>query len=212
MRARGDGYGPQDGAPVTTFAFSGDPVTVQPWSEGNPCDGQPIEPDERRFAIHTGPFTLANGASQEIVFAQGTSNLNSVTALRAADALAQATFDNGFVVASEGGPADADAFAAAPNPITTEACVSVGETAGAVRTILFDVLGRQVAVVHDGPLAGELRVPGAGLVPGVYLLRVRADGVERTVRLVRRYALTPRRSTYRPRRGAQRGRPALSWL
>ena len=191
MRAFGDGYGAQNGAPITRFAFSGDPVTRQLWSERNPVGTAAANgPGDRRFAIHTGPFTLASGAAQDvvfgIVFAQGTSNLTSITALRAADALAQATFDNGFVVASEGGPADARTLAAAPNPFTTEARVAVGETARSVRAVLFDVLGRQVAVVHDGPLSGELRVSGASLVPGVYLLRVQTADGERSVRLVRR--------------------------
>ncbi len=47
------------------------------------------------------------------------------------------------------------------------------------------MLAREVAVAHEGPFAGALRVPGEGLRPGVYLLRVRTGETERTVRLVR---------------------------
>jgi hypothetical protein len=193
MRAYGDGYQEPQGA-VTTFAFPGDPVTSQWWSERNPFGTGPPSPNapgDRRFALHTGPFTLASGASQDvvlgIVFAQGTSFLNSVTALRAADATVQAFYDADFVVASEGAPRSGAPLAVAPNPFTTEARVSVGAAPGAeVHAVLFDVLGRQVAAVHAGPLSGDLRVSGAGLAPGVYVLRVRAEGTERAVRLVRR--------------------------
>ena len=189
MRAFGDGYQETQGA-ATTFAFPGDPVTNQAWSERNTGAGAAV-PSDRRFAIHTGPFTLAPGDSQDIVFgivfAQGTSNLNSVTALRAADALAQATFDNGFVVASSETPAVTEArLSVSPNPFTAEARVRVGDVSGPVRAVLYDVLGREVAVVHDGLVSGEIRVSGARLVPGVYLLRVRSAAGEQTVRLVRR--------------------------
>jgi hypothetical protein len=167
-------------------------VTNQTWSEVNNGLSGPNTPGDRRIALHTGPFTLASGAQQDIifgiVFAQGTSNLNSVTALRAASDLAQATFDAGFVVGSEGTPAEPAALGApSPNPFTAEARVSVGAAPGAdVHAVLLDVLGREVALVHDGPLSGDLRVSGAGLAPGVYLLRVRTAEAERTVRLVRR--------------------------
>ena len=104
MRARGDGYGAQDGAPITKFAFPGDPVVGEFWSELN-LDGAGAASTgaDRRFAISTGPFTLQPNDPQDIVFgvvfAQGASNLGSVTALRAADRLAQTAYDNNFQLA-----------------------------------------------------------------------------------------------------------------
>ncbi len=100
MRAFGDGYQETQGN-VTKFAFPGDPVTNQPWSAVNPGAGQtPISGADRRFAISTGPFTLANGDEQDIVFgivfAVGQDNLDSITALRNADKIAQAAFNIGF--------------------------------------------------------------------------------------------------------------------
>ncbi len=193
MRAFGDGYQETQGD-VTKFAFPGDPVTNQAWSERNPGAGRPALPSgDRRFALHTGPFTLNPNDEQDIVFgivyARGSSNLSSITALRAADALAQQTFDADFVVpvAGEDQPeAQAALGAPTPNPFSAETRVAVGATGGPVRAVLFDVLGRQVAVVHDGPLAGDLVVPGAGLVPGLYVLRVTTPTGERSVRIVRR--------------------------
>ena len=53
--------------------------------------------------IHTGPFTLERNDPQDIVFgivfAQGADRFGSVSALRAADRLAQTAYDNGFELA-----------------------------------------------------------------------------------------------------------------
>jgi hypothetical protein len=191
MRAFGSGYQQTQGA-VTKFAFPGDPVANQVWSERNPGT-EANAPGDRRFALHTGPFTLANGQAQDvvfgIVFGQGTNNLNSITALRAADALAQTAFASGFFpppVAGESGPEAAEALRAAPNPFADVTRVAVGAQGEAVRAVLYDVLGREVDVVHDGPLSGDLSVSGAGLRPGLYVLRIQTAGAARTVRLVRR--------------------------
>ena len=60
----------------------------------------------------------------------------------------------------------------------------------AVSAAAYDVLGRRVAVLHDGPLAAgahALAFDGGGLPDGVYLVRVRAGGLEavRAVTLAR---------------------------
>ena len=104
MRARGDGYGDQDGAPITKFAFPGDPVTQEFWSEvNNDGNGTDNGAGDRRFAIHTGPFTLERNTPQDIVFgivfAQGADRFGSITALRGADRLAQTAYDNNFRLA-----------------------------------------------------------------------------------------------------------------
>ena len=103
MRAYGDGYRETQGE-ETVFAFPGDPVTDQTWSEVNPGAGAPNNiAGDRRFAIHTGPFTLNNRDSQDIVFGivygRGSTNIGSITALRAADQLAQAAYDANFALA-----------------------------------------------------------------------------------------------------------------
>ena len=104
MRSIGDGF-QQTGGEVTTFAFPGDPVRNQPWSEINPGPGlSPLTASDRRILISTGPFDLNNGDEQDIVFgllyAQGTSYLNSITKLRSADVLAQTAYDAGFKLPS----------------------------------------------------------------------------------------------------------------
>ena len=103
MYAFGTGYNePQ--AEVTKFAFPGDPVTGEFWSEeNNDGNGTRNAGGDRRFAIHTGPFTLEPNDPQDIVFgivfAQGADRLSSITALRAADRLAQTAYDNDFRLA-----------------------------------------------------------------------------------------------------------------
>lgn len=76
----------------TVFAHAGDPVTGGGWLDTNPAD--------RRYLMNSGPFNMAPGDSQEVVgsiiIAQGTNNLNAVSALRFFDIFAQTAFDNNF--------------------------------------------------------------------------------------------------------------------
>ncbi len=87
--------------------FPGDPTKAAGqrfWSEFEPIQGgsAPIPPNDRRFVLATGPFTINPGDSQTIVYgivwARGENNLASVTAMKAADALAQSAFDNDFQI------------------------------------------------------------------------------------------------------------------
>ncbi len=77
-----------------------------------------------------------------------------------------------------------------PNPFRSEATVAlVLDRAAAVSVEVFDVLGRRVARLHDGPLAGGRRhaftLRGDDLAPGVYLVRASGDGLSATRPLVR---------------------------
>ena len=99
VRAKGNGF--QTDGEITKFAYPGDPVTGAFWSEVNSDgDGARHQSGDRRLEMSTGPFTMWPGDSQDVVFgimfAQGTDNLNSITLLRDADALAQAAYDANF--------------------------------------------------------------------------------------------------------------------
>ena len=80
---------------------------------------------------------------------------------------------------------------ATANPFRDRAVVEVAPAvAGRTRLTLTDALGREVAVLLDADLgAGERRsvaIDGAGLAPGVYLVRLAsADGRLTSLRLVR---------------------------
>ena len=100
VRARGNGYGAQGGAPATPFVFPGDPVTEEYWSEvNNDGSGTDNGTGDRRGVISAGPFDLAPGASHTvdlaILFGQGEDRFDSVTELRSASDLAQAAYDDG---------------------------------------------------------------------------------------------------------------------
>jgi hypothetical protein len=75
-----------------------------------------------------------------------------------------------------------------PNPASLQTVVELElPSANKVRVAVFDVLGRRVAVLHDGPLgagAHQLRLDAAALPAGVYVVRAVAGGERITRRLV----------------------------
>lgn len=80
-------------------------------------------------------------------------------------------------------------LAAGPNPFRSEAALSFAAPQGErVRLEVFDLRGRRVATLFDGPGDGAEHVaawrPAAG-PGGVYFARLRAGGSERVVRLAR---------------------------
>ena len=78
-----------------------------------------------------------------------------------------------------------------PNPAVDRAEIAVRVTApGDARLTLHDALGREVAVLHDGPLAPgthALALRARGLAPGVYVARLQAGAsvATRTLTLAR---------------------------
>ena len=77
-----------------------------------------------------------------------------------------------------------------PHPFTDATAVQVVlAESGTVRATLVDALGREVAVVGETASAAgvplRLAVEGAGLAPGVYVLRVASGRTVSTLRLVR---------------------------
>ena len=78
--------------PITTFQVSGDPVANTGWLDSNPAD--------RRLFLSAGPFAMAPGDTQEVVTAiiigQGGNRLESISDMKAKDAVAQLVFDLNF--------------------------------------------------------------------------------------------------------------------
>ena len=97
----------------------------------------------------------------------------------------------GTGVASEDEAAQVEVYALSelfPNPFAERAqfALEVAE-AQDVRVIVYDVMGRTVATLHDGPLAAGTRhgfaLDGASLASGVYLVRVAGDRFAETRRI-----------------------------
>ncbi len=96
------------------------------------------------------------------------------------------TFDKVAAVASRANP-DFALSSVYPNPMRDAATVAFAlPEADAVRLVVYDVLGREVAVLADGVLdAGEheVRFDGADLPSGVYVVRLNAGGQVQTQRV-----------------------------
>lgn len=88
-----------------------------------------------------------------------------------ADALAAVEAALG-VTAETSAPEDGFALRIGPNPGRQPRVRLALDVAGPIRASVHDVLGREVAVLHDGPLAGDAdwRIPA--LAPGLYTVRV----------------------------------------
>ncbi|WP_412069037.1 T9SS type A sorting domain-containing protein [Rubrivirga sp. IMCC43871] len=84
----------------------------------------------------------------------------------------------GTGVATGTGPA-ALALSVFPNPTAGRSTVAVTGVTGPARVSVVDALGREVAVLHDGPVAsGDARYEVGRLAPGLYVVRLQsADGV-----------------------------------
>lgn len=78
------------------FTLDGDPVSGKGWLDGT----YGLTPGDRRICLVTGPFTLANGDTQELVtatiVAQGSDRISSIAVLRWYSDLAQSSYDNQF--------------------------------------------------------------------------------------------------------------------
>lgn len=78
--------------------------------------------------------------------------------------------------------------AAYPNPATGSAQVELTvETAQVVRVAVYDLLGREVAVLHEGALSAghavTLQLDGTRLAAGTYLIRATGEREQATVRV-----------------------------
>jgi uncharacterized delta-60 repeat protein len=138
------------------------------------------------------PASLAMGAALQndgrIVIAGWTGN----TALTAYQPVAIRILSDG-TVDTEPVPADASPLALSvfPNPLASQGSVDFSLAgAGRARLAVYDLLGREIAVLHEGPASsGTSRVSfdASRLAPGSYVLRLVADGsaTARSITVVR---------------------------
>jgi len=87
------------------FNFYGDPTGSEAHSSANPIDGNYAASDDRRSLMNVGPFTMAPGDSQEVVFnvmmASGTDALDALSNLFTANDSTQVWYDNDFEILEE---------------------------------------------------------------------------------------------------------------
>ena len=155
---------------------------------GVSLDGDPS------FSAPTAAFTLAPGASRglAVTFAPTAPGAQTATLTVTSDDADRPSFTVALSGAGTGGtPAEGDPeglgfagpaeVAVAPNPFRSRAAVTVRVREGQdVSVAVFDVLGRRVATLHDGPVArGEtltLALGGGRLAPGAYVVRAAGAG------------------------------------
>jgi len=191
------GYGHQN---RTTIMLAGDPVTAQFWSEPNwDGKGTPTTPSDRTMLISSGPFTMQPGETQEIIFAmvwsQGDDHLDAVRQLKkdvarirdGAEQVLQPTS-----VPMPGLPLEPVfplGFAQNyPNPFSTYTIIRYGLPQSMyVRLRVFDVLGREVAMLVDGQQQGgiyEASFVTRDLPAGVYFYRIEMDHLRFSKRMM----------------------------
>ena len=201
--------GPPDPSPIlddhgrpTTFMFSGDPVGVTGWLDGN-IPGHTgdlrasVGPGERQFAMWTGPFTMAVGDSQEVIvaFVAGLANdrLSSVERMKFTAGVARQWYNRlAGVVTGVRPPEELPSEFALeqnfPNPFNPFTVILYSLPVMSPVTLkVYNVLGQDVAT-----LVNESRQPGSyevewnarGLSSGVYFYRLQAGEFVETRKLV----------------------------
>ena len=98
------------------------------------------------------------------------------------ESLARRAFDPN-AVSAEPGAGLAGVRLTVPSPVAGAVSVRLdAERPSAVRVEVFDLLGRRVAGLLDGEVAGRREVQTGPLAPGLYLVRVVVDGAPLAVR------------------------------
>ncbi len=197
------GYGYRFSEIPVNFMYAGDPITGAFWSEFN-IDGlgTPHDKGDRLGPlISTGPFDLAPGQETDfvysIVFAQGSSNLDSITRLKEAVVRINSIFDDGYTafqrIVTEPVPETLPTYDAGighnyPDPFTDITSIAyLVPSSSHVRLIVFNALGRQIlTLVNELREAGEYSVTfdGSHLPSGVYYYRLEIGHASATSTMV----------------------------
>ena len=175
------GMGTNPNTPITNYMFSGDPVTGTGWID--------IAPADRRFIMSSGPFSLALGDTQEVVFAtlitRGTSNLNSVTQLKNVANTVQEYYKTELYKSlrsynKPAGPPLGDRFGLFqnyPNPFNSRTTIKYQlPIARTVRLEIFNSAGQRVATLVNEPREPdeyEVVWDARGLASGIYFARLK---------------------------------------
>ena len=187
---------------TTTFMFSGDPVTRAFWTELNMDDaGNALTTGDRKFIVTTGPFSMMPGDTIDIrfaiVWARGRDHLDSVTILKERTSGLHRFSESFYTfrpVATQSKPPLSNFLLGFdqnhPNPFTqtTSLRYSLPEPLP-VRLSVYDVLGREVAVLVDAaqePGIYSVDFDARGLPAGLYIARIQMGFLQYTKRMVKK--------------------------
>lgn len=168
---------------ITKFPLSGDPVDKIGWYDG---EGWPGGPDayDRRFVMTSGPFNLAETDTQEIVialiFARGTSNINSIAELRRKAQYVQDFYDQQILTEIKKEIPVLLRYSMQqnyPNPFNPSTTIkySIPEKTF-VELSIYDILGKRVMnLINEEKPAGEYLIDfnARSLASGVYYYQIK---------------------------------------
>lgn len=166
---------------TTKFTHYGDPVTGTGW-----IDGIPLPPGDRRFWMTTGPFSMTNGDTQEVVIALigalGTDYLNSITVLRNYISGGLSEDDE------EGILLNYSLSQNYPNPFNSATTIEFSlPTSGLVTLSVYDILGRKVETILNQRMdAGHHSVQwvAPNIPTGIYFMRMQSGNFSRTRKVI----------------------------
>ncbi len=175
---------------VTKKAYSGDPVTGTGWNMTGGSD--------RRFLQSFGPFSMNPNDTQSIIVAQiiarGSSNLNSITQLRALADHVQDIYDENFqsVISVENiSSVIPDGYRLEqnyPNPFNPSTIINYElRITNYVSLKVFDALGKEVSILvneKQSPGTYQVEFDGSRLPSGVYFYRLNAGEFRDTKRMM----------------------------
>ena len=186
----------QLGGTTTMYTLSGDPLTGSGW-----VDGVYRHEGDRYINIASGPFDMAPGDTQEVVFAevaaQGQDRLDAIKVLKQyASNLLMDYGDSLYmhqitdVEKFRSIPTQFSLYQNYPNPFNPSTTISYGlPTAGFVSLKIYDFLGREIkTLVNDYQLAGSYHktfsTSELNLSSGVYFCELRAGGLIQTKKMI----------------------------
>ncbi len=165
----------------TKYVYSGDPVTNTGWL----CPYQ----NDQRFMMSTGPVNMAPGDTQTIVVAQviarGTSNLNSITALRQLTEVVKSYYNScytsecvGIEPLSNELPTEFQLYQNYPNPFNSISKIKYQISKNSqVKLVIYDVLGREIQTLISEilrPGTYEVKWDADEFASGVYFYELKA--------------------------------------
>ncbi|MFH1198274.1 MAG: T9SS type A sorting domain-containing protein [bacterium] len=170
----------------TKYCLPGDPISGQGWFEGAGWPGG-FSPGDRRYLLSSGPFTMAPGDTQEVVYAvlasKGSNNLNSISTLKKLAKEIKNFYYSDYIsyIINEkiSTPFYFQLFQNYPNPFNpvTKIKYQIPEN-GMVTLKVYDILGREVATLVDQfQKVGKYDVEfnAKGLASGVYIYKINAN-------------------------------------
>ena len=189
----------QLGGTVTKYTLSGDPLTGSGW-----VDGVYHHEGDRYINIVSGPFDMAPGATQEVVYAevgaQGQDRSDAVKVLKEyAASLALDYKDSLYLhqittdveeTRSVPVPTQFSLHQNYPNPFNPSTTISYDlPTAGFVSLKIYDFLGREITtLVNEYQQAGNYHktfsTSELNLSSGVYFCELRAGGLIQTKKMI----------------------------